>query len=916
MLQMDIKAGSQPPRAHLALIIEEHRADDWILDACFSPELNFFNAPLEPTCQAVFVTAHNALIPLSLNRASEPGLPCHATFSISPIGPRSMLCSAHIAWDDQKELLISTGSMFGQVLLWKCEMSARPEEPNENCQGTLVSSFAGHEGSVFGVRLLRIQDPSGVQYRVVASCSDDRTIRLWNASNERLLSGSGPNSSRGIDCGKDISPVESSRKCIAAVTGHMSRIWSIRASPSDVMPNALVSFGEDSTSQIWHLTQGANKDGEPPIKEPQIDLRKGSTLNFHVGKNIWASVVHQIDGHTVLATGGADGRIITYNLSLQPERREWSSDAFNALLEADKRKSQSNRQLVALKPERQLSEDKGGGLERTFKAYCWLNSTTLLSLTSHGHVMVAYLKHPAEQNLAFDEESRGTHEDCPNIPWMLVDQLHELRSFPIVCKVSSGLALLSGAGTTVYLYVEAERTIHPLFKLPRKAVKLFGQPFGRIPPYTAQKYRVLVTCHGLSQTYSVTFKLGDSAGLPVVSEMTEFNLPPSFIVTSSRFVSNGYLILGSRHGDTCIYVVASSHPGRTPEPILVAHQIHGGDTVTDIVELPLSQDCPFTLQFLTTGRDSHFAIHRLIRKSTEPPALQTIHKTSPPFGPNIEGAALDSNTSVLLLWGFRSEDFILWNHTTQQEIMRVRCGSAHRSWAFLPHFADGHANHDVNDHGKTHRDGGDGDGGGGGGGSFAWTRASHCHVLIQTRPAHTVLQPGLHGREIKAMAAALGTAQSHKKDNVLLATGAEDTVVRISRLQRDDGTADGAGGLHCVAALATHTTGVQMLRWSEDGRFLFSAGGKEEFFVWRVRELEAAGVEIGVVEAGKAPAVSADGDLRITGFDVKELRAGDGSGEDEDADAESERGFVLAMAYSDSSVRVSFSIVRKANRND
>ena len=45
--------------------------------------------------------------------------------------------------------------------------------------------FLGHEGSIFDVRISKELQRGccGNLKRVIASCSDDRTIRLWDVSN-------------------------------------------------------------------------------------------------------------------------------------------------------------------------------------------------------------------------------------------------------------------------------------------------------------------------------------------------------------------------------------------------------------------------------------------------------------------------------------------------------------------------------------------------------------------------------------------------------------------------------------------------------------------------------------------------------------------------------------------------------------
>ena len=246
--------------------------------------------------------------------------------------------------------------------------------------------------------------------------------------------------------------------------------------------------------------------------------------------------------------------------------------------------------------------------------------------------------------------------------------------------------------------------------------------------------------------------------------------------------------------------------------------------------------------------------------------FQTLHRGTPPFGPNIEGACIDSGD--LYLWGFRSTDFVVWNESQKMEVMTVDCGGAHRNWAY-----------------HRHSDGS-------GGGKFVYTKASVCHLHVQSEASHQVLQQGGHGREIKAMALSLPVNNGGGQQPRVLATGAEDTTIRFFDI---DSRNRGYKGL---SVLTKHTTGLQKLQWSPDGRYLFSAAGCEEFFVWRVRP--APLITIGVVCEAKCPRVTDDRDLRLMDFAVNTVDPTSA----ENGGLEDQLTYLLSMVYSDSSIRV------------
>ncbi|KAL8880656.1 MAG: hypothetical protein Q9192_007972, partial [Flavoplaca navasiana] len=97
--------------------------------------------------------------------------------------------------------------------------------------------------------------------------------------------------------------------------GHASRIWDIRFLKSDHEITVL-SFGEDSTTQVWQLTRD----------RPCLDVCQSNSLllshkhayAYHSGKSIWASaLVRRQDGSETVCTGGADGRIVQYDVTDQ-----------------------------------------------------------------------------------------------------------------------------------------------------------------------------------------------------------------------------------------------------------------------------------------------------------------------------------------------------------------------------------------------------------------------------------------------------------------------------------------------------------------------------------------------------------------------------------------------------------------------
>ncbi|KAI9848932.1 MAG: hypothetical protein M1838_000312 [Thelocarpon superellum] len=273
---------------------------------------------------------------------------------------------------------------------------------------------------------------------------------------------------------------------------------------------------------------------------------------------------------------------------------------------------------------------------------------------------------------------------------------------------------------------------------------------------------------------------------------------------------------------------------------------------------------------MTTGRNGEYAVHEMTCRRTQPDppniTFTTVHVAAPPLGPMIEGAYVDRRNKVLV-YGFRSKEFIMWNDSDQQEIMAVDCGGAHRNWSFVPNTDDA-------------KDGG----------SFAWMQASR--LRFTSRPhSHRILHAGSHGREIKTVAVSKGRLSG--ECSTIFATGAEDTTIRISSVTREDSRERG-GEFKTMAVLRKHTAGVQHVQWTEDDGYLFSGGGIDEVYAWRIRRISGFG--IGVVCEAALPVEPDLPGLRVMTFDLRTLHRGE---------SDEMGGFLLAVVYGDSAIRVS-----------
>lgn len=555
----------------------------------------------------------------------------------------------------------------------------------------------------------------------------------------------------------------------------------------------------------------------------------------------------------------------------------------------------------------------------SFKAYTWINEDLFLATTDLGWLLAGTLRDTRDQS-----GFAGVYSS-KSVSWERITKVDNLNGPSIATSICIHETAIFAASGTIYIYLHGDKSIHSPFKVPGKiaymAAHLLSKKY-RDPQSNTFEVGIVISCLGSSTTSLFFVEVDKEQSKCSVRRDIILGRSPSFIVTSSCLIdSRAALMLGSRNGSLAIYLFALSAISvlRTSQ----IDNIHGKDAITTIEKLPTTSSPEAehdTMYILTAGRNGTYAIHHMYLDSPTSPYVSinfhTVHTATTPIGNIIEGSHFCPRTKHLLLWGFRSKYFIVWNESLKQEIMRSECGGAHRNWAFLPPLQEGKA-----------------------GGNLVWTKASDCHVHTQRGGSHIVLQEGGHGREVKALAIFPGiiittprirgstrskgrssssgrfTSQNSAKSTlqatkIYLATGAEDTEIRIfeitcSAFPSFPCARHTNSVFKCTNIISKHTTGLQALRWSQDSKYLFSAAGCDEFFVWRITPLpfgKEIGSQLGVVCEAIAP-TSEQRDLRVMDFDVMENILYSSSNDKKEG--EKEKGYTVSMVFSDSSVRVS-----------
>ncbi|POR38036.1 Regulator of Ty1 transposition protein 10 [Tolypocladium paradoxum] len=785
-------------------LLAEGTAPDWIYDAAISP--------WDPS-RAVLATAHNEVVPLTYDSASG-GIKFGAATSPS----RPMLYAARLRWTSPSSVLIAGGTVFGDVVVWKYHY---PASSDDAASHTVLFVLSGHEGSIYGVDMSpEITLADGSTARLLASCSDDRTIRIWDVT-ERETGASSPAQLNDavVETGfkstpsyDDMPPSHgaAAHHPVAVAMGHASRIWGVKFGVTEPVTAVqdgtlpVYSFGEDSTAQRWHLRLHAADGG----RSPAGTLKHGQTFSLHNGKHLWAGAVLCRDGRTTIATGGGDSRISlieeapTARQSRQTCSEPGAPEPQNAVVTVDV------HDILASLPTHRTSS----GSREIVSRYDFLGEDQILAVTSLGRLFLGSLGGV----LTWDEVDVDKAVD-------------DLKLTYVIRKVSAGAAVLGTTAGSIFYFQLPGRLSH-VANVSGRVVEISCLSTASPGSTTVD---VLVHLHGDSDSQCLVL---DSSTGAVLSHDQVTGLESRFVAVSAARMDD-MLLLGSRLG----WLSLLTKQDNIWRPILDL-PTRSRDAITAIVPLvSKSSSTTCSPYFLATSRDGKYRIYQ-IERAKDSVRLHLLHETSPPFGPMIEGAWFTCDEAPeLVLYGYKSKDFVIWNETRREEVATVDCGGAHRTFRL---------SYSASEPGRYR---------------FAFTRTSKLSVYSQAQPACRPLKLGTHGREIRALSS----------NGRYVASGAEDTSIRIWEYCQEPGQGQGQGNMRHLASMKAHVTGIQRLQWFED-EYLFSSAGNEEFFVWRLRTLDAAYAGLALVCEGILRDKSPLGDLRIMDFDVSRPISGHG----------------------------------------
>ncbi|XP_036390168.1 WD repeat-containing protein 6 [Megalops cyprinoides] len=525
-------------------------------------------------------------------------------------------------WDN---MVVVGGTVFNQLVIWRpggaYGVGREQGEEEAGQMKPVERRLSGHKGVIFG---LAYHSKQGL----LASASDDRSVRIWGVG---TLGGA-------AGCGALCPP------CLQVLYGHQARVFSVQLSPGQVF-----SAGEDGTCLQWDWERG------------QVER----ALKGHRAGGVRAlAVSNERSGQSrLVATGGADGGIRLWNLGNEDGGHGGVQTVVDLGFEG----------RGCPKVVRVVSGDwrEGGVVVSTDQGVVYLWEEQCWKLLLKGRA--EFQSYSVMEVLSFDQPRTGL---CA------LGGLNGVVSVFPLSQPSAVIHLRAGAGK-----------VHNV---------LWARQGGKAG------YLFVSAAEGKVYRWYVKLELGERGLELRAVQLCAFLLPPCAKrwLTAVAFVlqSEGSLwVCGDRRGSLLLYRDSREEKAGEREeveetvseestvsnrgvvqPVNTLFGAHGKQGVTWVCEhqgVLYSCGRDGCVRVLRVGGE-RFDMLEVLRVQRACQGMEWIERVL--ILDLVEERDGWGGEGRIVILGFHSVFFVVWDPIQQERLMSVPCGGGHRSWSYCP----------------------------------------------------------------------------------------------------------------------------------------------------------------------------------------------------------------------------------------
>ncbi|CAI9104863.1 OLC1v1003646C1 [Oldenlandia corymbosa var. corymbosa] len=646
---------------------------------------------------------------------------------------RCLLYSMRMWGCDAESLLIASGTIYNQIVVWKLDFEKHSiidevaKFSGLQYQVVILGRLVGHEGSIF--RIAWSADGSKL-----VSASDDRSARVWVVSNARGDASDSPKNIHYL-----VGPV---------LFGHTARVWDCY-----VYDNLIVTAGEDCTCRVWGL------DGQ------QLEV-----IKEHSGRGVWRCLYDP--NNSLIVTAGLDSALKVYQMT-----SAYSSKTLDRSKRPTEEDSMGGNEVFTFT----LPNSSGYiGLTDSKSEYVrclhFSGENSLYVSTNNG-----YLHH-----LLFDSKKEEKWTELVHLnegaPVVCMDVYSDTQEVPDT--VDDWISMGNGKGSLMIVRVigqksrrEVVNTIVWSAEIERQLLGTYWcKSLGKRFVFTADPKGQLKLWR-LSGSLALDRGIVNSSPDDVCLISTYTSCYGRRIMCLDASLESEVLVCGDIHGNILLFPLSEAllfgtlvdSEVKTMAPVSYFKAAHGISRVCSVSITGSSLD---QVEICSTGQDGCICYLECNKAwgSLEFVGMKEVKEISSVSSVFWNGDRYDNLDIKGYAVGFASSDFIIWNLTSDTKVFKVACGGWRRPHSYyVGKFPEKNTCFAFikNEIIYVHRN---------------WVNESDKELYPQN------LHLQFHGREIHTVCFITGASECFLKKKhdatsrtVGIATGCEDGTVRLTR---------------------------------------------------------------------------------------------------------------------------------------